>query len=68
MAGAEAQFSIYKINLEAIESSFAIKSEKNSDAYYDEIINAIINSIASIVKKKPYSSNIANFFFVDPIY
>ena len=56
MAGAEAQFSIYKINLEAVESSFSIKSEKNSDAYYDEIINAIINSIASIVKKKPYSS------------
>ena len=56
MAGAEAQFSIYKINLEAIESSFSIKSEKNSDSYYDEIINAIINSIALIVKKKPYSS------------
>ena len=56
MAGAETQFSIYKINLETVEDDFKIKNEKDSDAYYDEIIDAIVNSTFSIVGKKLNSS------------
>ena len=56
MAIAETQFSIYKINLETVESEFKVKNEKGTDAYYNEIINAIVNSTSSIIEKKKDSS------------
>ena len=52
MQNAETQFSIYKINFEAVESVFSIHSPQNTDAYYDEIVNAIVKSIASIIRSK----------------
>ena len=52
MGIAETQFSIYKINFESVENTFAIKSDKKSDKYYKEITNVLINSIASIVRNK----------------
>ena len=56
MANAETQFSIYKINLETVESEFKVKNEKGTDAYYVEIINSIVNSTSSIIEKKKNSS------------
>ena len=52
MSAAETQFSIYKINYDAIESTFSIKSPRGVAKYYEEVVNAIINSISSIVKSK----------------
>ena len=52
MAIAEAQFSIYKINYEAVEDTFNIKASKESNEYYDEVTHAIVNSISSIIKSK----------------
>lgn len=56
MAIAETQFSIYKINLETVESKFRVKNKRGTDAYYVEIINAIVNSTSSIIEKKKDSS------------
>ena len=48
MAGAEAQFSIYKINLEAVESSFSIKSEKDKESDVEKPV------VKELKKKTPF--------------
>lgn len=52
MSIAETQFSIYKINCELVENTFEIKAAKETDEYYEEIINALINSMAYIIRNK----------------
>lgn len=54
-ATAETQFSIYKIDFDAIESTFSIDGTKNTPEYKQNTIKCLINSVCSIVGKKAYS-------------
>lgn len=52
---AETQFSIYKIDFDAIDSTFSIAGSKASPEYIQNTIKCLINSVCSIVGKKAYS-------------
>lgn len=52
---AETQFSIYKIDFDSVESTFDITGEKGTKEYLENIIAVIINSVCSLVRKKPSS-------------
>ena len=52
MLSAETQFSIYKIDYDLIEEKFNIDISRNEEQYPDAVINALINSVVAILKKK----------------
>lgn len=52
----ETQYSIYKINFEAVENVFSgISHDDNSAKYAENIIDVLINSVISIIKKRQKS-------------
>ena len=52
---AETQFSIYKIDFDAIDSTFSIAGSKASPEYIQNAIKCLINSVCSIIRKKAHS-------------
>lgn len=52
---ATTQFSIYKINYESVTETFAIKNAKDNEEFSKNIVKALINSTAKILKEKPNS-------------
>ena len=51
---AETQFSIYKLDYDAVESTFGITGKRGSAEYLENVTAAIINSVCSFVGKKPF--------------
>ena len=52
---AETQYSIYKIDFDSLDIVFKIVGEKGAVEYLENATAAIINSVCSLVSKKPYS-------------
>lgn len=52
---AETQFSIYKLDFDAVDSNFDIKGARGSAEYLENVTAALINSVCSLARKKPYS-------------
>lgn len=52
---AETQFSIYKIDFDAVESVFSISGQKETTQYIQNVTKCLINSVCSIIDKKAYS-------------
>ena len=52
---AETQFSIYSIDFDSIEEHFDIKGKRGTSDYMKGVLNALINSIISIINEKMYS-------------
>lgn len=50
-----AQFSIYKICFEEVEREFTFEETDSKEEYASKIAEALVNSVAKIVKKRPYS-------------
>lgn len=50
-----AQFSIYKICFEEVEREFTFEETNSKEEYASKIVEALVNSVAKIVKKRPYS-------------
>lgn len=54
---ATAQFSIYKINFEEVEREFVLTKTENGEEYAKKVVTALINSVAKIVKERPFSQS-----------
>ena len=52
---AETQFSIYKIDFDAIDLTFNISEPKDTPQYIQNSIKCLINSVCSIINKKAHS-------------
>lgn len=50
-----AQFSIYKVCFEEVEREFTFEETDSKEEYASKIVEALVNSVAKIVKKRPYS-------------
>ena len=52
---AETQFSIYKVDFDAVEEFFKIDVRREDAQYVKRVLEALVNSICAIIVKKPHS-------------
>lgn len=52
---AETQFSIYKVDFDAVDEHFKINVERDDARYLKKVLDALVNSTCAIIMKKPYS-------------